>query len=231
MRPSFQSVIVSILAFIPVCVLSQQPQFSVQALFGPTWYSMDDYDNSQSTLNFNFSTGGYLMVNIPAGSSTISFRSGYYYDTKNYVIDYDNTVSWYIKKTERKYSYGNVPLLFEVRFNNKNKFYPFISVGVIFGKLLSAEQITETVDGTITEGSFYNRSYNQKKQTDFHACTGANLRLNRLFLLRVEIFMGQQINQDGGHNMDRFGDFSYGIKTGIQFDLFLPPKMLESVRL
>ncbi len=227
MRDFYQLVIVLILALIPIGMLSQQAQFSVQTLFGPTWYSMDDYENSKSALNFNYSAGGYLMVNIPVGTSTISLRSGYYYDTKNYVINYDNKISWHDKKIERKYSYGNVPLLFEVRFNKKDKFYPFISVGVVFGKLLSAEQTSEKVDGTVYEGFNFGKSYNQEKQTDFLICTGINYRLTRLFLIRIEFFMSQQVNEGGGHNMDRFGAFSYGIKTGIQFDIFLPKKMLE----
>lgn len=227
MNRFFQLTLSLILIFFVTVARCQQPQFSVQALFGPTWYSIEDYDNSKSALNFNYSAGGYLMVNIPVGVSTISFRSGYFYDTKNYVINYDNKTSWYKRKVDRKYSYGNVPLLFELRFNKKDKFYPFISVGVSFGKLLSAEQISENVDGTISEGFGSYKTYNQKKQTDFLICTGMSYRLNRLFLIRFEFFISQQINQAGGHNADRFGNFSYGIKTGIQFDIFVPPKMLE----
>lgn len=208
------------------CQTSQQPQFSLQALFGPTWYSMGDDYKSKSSLSFNYSVGGFFLFNFPTGSSTICIRSGYFYDTKNYAFEYDHTISWQNKKVERSFTYGNLPILFEIRFNVKDKFYPFLSSGVVFGWTLSSEQNNEKVDGTITNG-FMSRTYVQEKQTDFYACSGMNFRLNKLFQLRLELFMSQQINQDGGGNADRFGNFSYGLKAGIQFDIYLPDKWLD----
>jgi hypothetical protein len=217
-----------IFSLLSIVVLTQQPQFSIQALFGPTWYSMEDYYKSESKLNFNYSAGGYLMVNIPVGKNTISIRSGYFYDTKNYVIEYEINDDWLSAtlKADRALSYGNVPVLMEFRFNIKDRFYPFVSPGMVFGWVLSAEQERERVDGTIING-FPSRSYVQQKQTSFHICTGMNYRLNRLFLLRLEFFISQQLNQEGDNNVDSFGAFSYGIKAGIQFDIFLPEKLFK----
>jgi hypothetical protein len=207
-------------------VLSQQPQLSLQALLGPSWYVMEDEYNSKSSLDFNYSAGGYLLFNIPIKANTISLRSGYFYESKNYIIDYDNSISWQKKRVERSFTYGNLPILLEIRFNVKDKFYPFLSSGVIFGWVLSSEQIIEKVDGTLSYG-FASRSYVEEKQTDFYASSGLNFRLNRLFLFRLELFMSQQIIEGGSGNADRFGKFSYGLKAGIQFDIFLPDKWLD----
>ncbi len=228
MNRLFQLAFSLVLIFFASVANCQQAQFSVQALFGPTWYSMEDYYKSESKLNFNYSAGGYLMVNIPVGKNAISIRSGYFYDTKNYVIEYeikDDRPSATLK-TEKAFSYGNVPVLMEFRFNIKDRFYPFVSLGMVFGWVLSAEQERERVDGTIFNG-FPSRSYVQQKQTNFHICTGMNYRLNRLFLLRLEFFISQQVNQESNYSVDRFGAFSYGIKAGIQFDIFLPKKLFE----
>lgn len=212
-----------VLMFFITAAKCQQAQFSVQALFGPTWYSMDDYYMTESTLKFNYSAGGYLMVNIPAGKNTISIRSGYFYSTKNYDINHKisgDRPSATIK-TKRNFSYGNVPVLLEFRFNIKDRFYPFISPGMVFGRILLADQERERVDGTIVSG-FPSRSSVQQKQSSIYVCTGMNYRLSRLFLLRLECFISQQINQKSYYSLDTFGAFSYGIKAGIQFDIFLP---------
>jgi len=211
--------------FFGIYVYSQQPQFSVRALFGPNWYAIGDDENYQSKQDFNYSVGGKLLFNIPASRGTISLVTGYFYDTKNYTLNTTNDKLYY-KTQERTFTYGNVPLLFEVRFNINEKLYPFLSSGVIFGWVLTSEQQYVSNDGTVGEG-FASRTCIQEKQTDFHISTGVNLRLTRLLLLHFEFFMGQQVNEGSSCNVDSFGRFSYGIKTGIQFDIYLPEKWLE----
>jgi len=207
-------------------LISQQAQFSIQALFGPTGYLMFDETYYLASQQFNYSAGAYFLANIPVQESRISFRSGYYYDTKRYTRSYNVTHSYSKSKVVTSYAYGNIPILIEIAFKTREVVYPFISLGVIFGWLLSAEQNTELGNGETIEG-FPPRSYNLEKQTDFHACAGANFRLNRILLIRVEAFMGQQLTKDDGSNYDCSGFFSYGLKAGLQFDIHLSGKSKE----
>ena len=213
--------------FFGTYLYAQQPVFSIQALFGPSGYMMFDETYYKAYQKFNYSAGIYVMANLPAGESMISFRSGYFYDTKKYVREYNATYEWSNKKIVTAYAYGNIPILLEVAFNTRQTIYPFISGGLILGRLLSAEQTNEKVNGEVVEG-FPPNSNNKEKQTDFHASAGASFRLNRVFRVRTEVFMSQQLDKDDGMNHDRFGYFSFGLKVGIQYDIFVSKKRTNS---
>ncbi len=202
-------------------LFSQQPEFSAQLLFGPTGYVLKNTENVSFSHKFNYSIGGYLQFNIPVQKSRISIRSGYFIDTKKYDTHYSDTLSWLTKRASTSFTYGNIPLLFGVQFNIKNKFYPFISLGLIFGHLISEDQIRELNDGTINHG-FSNRSSNLENPNDIYVGFGMNFRLTKVVLIRVETFLSHQSNDGSGYNQDRFGFTSYGLKVGIQFDFLLP---------
>lgn len=206
-----------------VYMYAQQPLFSTQALFGPTGYLMFDEIYYKAYQKLNYSAGLYVMAHLPVGESRISIRSGYFYDTKRYVREYSTTHELSTKKAETSYSYGNIPLLLEAAFNVRQGIYPFISGGIILGTLLSAQQTNTAVNGVVTEG-FHSYSNNKEKQTDFHASVGATFRLNKQFLIRSEIFMSQQLDKDEGMNHDKYGYFSFGLKIGLQFDVFINKK-------
>jgi hypothetical protein len=189
-------------------------------MFDETYYKANQ--------KFNYSAGVYVMANLPAGESRLSFRTGYFYDTKKYVKEYSTNYEWSPKKRETSYSYGNIPLLLEVAFNVRQGIYPFVSAGVILGYLLSAEQTNTLVNGEVYDG-FPPHSNNKDKQTDFHACIGAAFHLKKRLLLRTEVFMSQQLDKDDGLNHDREGYFSFGLKLGLQFDFcFTKNKQTQS---
>ena len=223
-----QRKLLSIFVFLSIgaSMYSQHPIFSVQALFGPTGYMMFDETYYKAYQKFNYSAGIYIMANLPAGESMISFRTGYFYDTKKFVREYSTTYEWSNKKITTSYAYGNIPLMLEVAFNNRYHIYPFISGGVILGTLLTAEQTNEKVNGVVADG-FPPNSSNKENQTDFHASAGACFRLNKVFLVRTEVYMSQQLDKDDGMNHDRYGYFSFGLKIGIQYDIFLSKKKKE----
>ncbi|MBE9483238.1 MAG: hypothetical protein IMY74_00240 [Bacteroidetes bacterium] len=200
-------------------LFSQQPEFSAQVLFGPTGYILENTENVSFSQKFNYSLGGYLQFNIPVQESRISIRSGYFIDTKRYDQHYSNTLSWLTKRASTSFTYGNIPLLFGVQFNIKNKFYPFISLGLIFGHLISEDQIRELNDGTISHG-FLSRSSNLENPNDLYVGFGMNFRLTKVVLIRVETFLSHQLNQGSGYNQDRFGRTSFGLKAGTQFYFF-----------
>lgn len=199
---------------------SQQPQFSIQALFGPTGYVWDNSGSSDVKADFNYSAGAYIQANIPVQESRIFFRSGYYVDTKYYSINLSNTYSWY-SKIEREFIYSNVPILFGVQFNSKDKLFPFMCLGVVFGKVLEAEQVSTRNDGLVVSG-ITGKSTVLENPKDMYVGFGVDVRIYKFLFARAEPFLSYQLDEGSGYNVDVQGRISYGLKIGLSFDIFLP---------
>ncbi len=219
MNRFFQLAFSLILMLFVTAARCQQPQFSVQALFGPTGYV---WDNSGGDLKpgFNYSAGGFIQANIPTGDSRIFIRSGYFIDTKQYSIDVSNTSHWY-KALNREFVYGNVPILFGVQFNAKDKIYPFISIGCVFSKVKQVYAENVWKDGTVSSG-LSGKSTVFETPKDLYIGFGIDFRLNKFLFIRLEPFLSHQFNEGSGYNIDHYGRISYGIKLGASFDIFIP---------
>jgi hypothetical protein len=204
-----------------IIVFSQQPQFSIQALFGPTGYVWDDSGSANINADFNYSACIYIQANIPVLESRIFIRSGYYVDTKGYSIDQSSSSSYYYNKAERSFVYGNVPVLFGIQFNSKNKLYPFMSLGIVFGKVLEAEQLITLYDGSVSNG-FLGKTTVLDNPRDLYVGAGIDFRLSKYLFARAEPFLSYQLNEGSGYNIDIQGQISYGLKIGLSFDIFLP---------
>lgn len=220
MRPRAQFIISLFFLLIFHQLVGQKPLLSVQILAGPTGYLMFDETYYKASKKFNYSAGVYVAANLPIRESRLSFRSGYFVNTKKYTREYRPSNSLTDKIVETSYVYGNIPLLIEAGFNTRRNISPYISAGLILGTILDAEQRNEKGNGTVTEG-FPSDSYNKQNQTDFYACAGANFRINSVLLIHTELYMSQQLDKDEGKNQDRFGYFSYGITIGLQIDMFM----------
>ena len=77
---------------------SQQPQFSIQTLFGPTGYVWNNNSSADLNADFNYSAGVYIQANIPVQESRIFIRSGYFVDTKHYSLNLSNSSPYWYRK-------------------------------------------------------------------------------------------------------------------------------------
>ena len=190
---------------------------------GATGYLMFDETYYNASSKFNYSAGLYVSANLPIHESRLSFRSGYYIETKRYTREYRSGSPTANKSVETSFYYGNIPLLLEAGFNVRRYIYPYVSAGIILGRTLVAEQKNTKNSGEVTEG-FPPNSNIKETQTKFFANAGAIFRISDTFKIRSEIFLCQQLDKDEGGNEDRFGYFSYGLKLGLQIDMLMRPK-------
>jgi len=200
---------------------AQQPQFSIQVLFGPTGYVWDNSGSVDVNADFNYSAGIYIQANIPVQESRLFFRSGYYIDTKYYSIDGSGGSSYWYSKTERSFIYSNVPILFGVQFNSKDKLFHFMCFGVVFGKVLDAQQVSTRSDGLVISG-ITGKSTVVENPKDLYIGFGLDVRINKFLFARAEPFVSYQLDEGSGYNVDVQGRISYGLKIGLSFDIFFP---------
>ena len=207
--------------FSSTIAFSQQSQFSAQVLFGPTGYIWGNNISTDVKADFNYSGGLYIQANIPVEENRITIRSGYFIDTKHYSDDLSNVSPYRLNKVEREFLYGNVPIMIGLQFNVKNKLYPFLYLGIVFGKVRSAEQTQYWNDGSISTG-FTGKTMVLETPKDMYVGFGLDFRVTKYLFLRAEPFLSHQINGGSGYNIDDDGGISYGLKIGLSYDIFIP---------
>jgi hypothetical protein len=205
------------LFFIYSPLFAQQGQFSIELNGGSVFYKFDNTSYADFSKNFNYTVGLYIKKNIIFKQDIISIKTGYFVDTKNYDITFLYTLLYRSKNRNDSFVYGNIPLLIEYSRILHDRYYPFISVGFIFGHILKDERQTMKNDGTVENGFPFD-SENLQNPKDFYISIGLNYRISKQFQLRFEPYLTYQINDGGYNNQDINGMLAYGFKLGVQFD-------------
>lgn len=210
--------ILFILLFGVTNTYSQTGDFSVGLFAGPTFYHIKSTSSVKYSQDFNYAAGLYVKRNIKIKSFYLSIGSGYFVDTKKTKERYSDTISWYPKTIHTKFVYGNIPITLEFIGNINDKFFPFISTGIIFGKIIYEEQYGELNDGTEVSG-FPSKSSNLKNPFDVNFGLGINMKLIKQFLIRCETSYSLQLNEGTSYNQDNLGKLSFNIRLGLQYDI------------
>lgn len=217
----FKQVVIGVVALVfHFHVLSQESGVSVGLLAGPSLYSFEKNDSWKLSQNMSYSYGGFVKYNILFASKTLSFRTGYYINNKNYSRDFIDTNSWRPDNIYTQYKYRNIPVLIELKFNTQNRINPFLCIGVNFRHIVSEEQEVILNNGE-QDNSFFNRSNLLENPKDFSVSFGCDLGVSKSTLVRFEGYFCQQINEGSPSNRDQFGTFIYGLRIGIVIDFIL----------
>lgn len=209
--------IYTVLLLCNIHVFSQRGIFSTDILFGPTVYIFDKSEPYDFSQDFNYSYGIYLKYNVPIYKTTLSFRSGYYFEAKNYNRYFQTDRSWEIKQINSELLYGNIPLMIELKFIVKNRYSPFICFGYIMSNLISGKQLKILNNGEVNTDFSYKTELLDTPR-DLYFSLGSDIGISKVLLMRIEIFYNQQLNGKSYWNRDKFGMSSYGLKVGLVLD-------------
>lgn len=208
--------ILFILLFGVANTYSQPGEFSVGLFGGPTWYNIKNTNNVSQ--DFNYAAGLYVKRNIKIKKFYLSIGSGYFIDTKKITGRYSDTISWYPKTIHTKFIYQNIPITLEFTADINNKFFPFITTGVLFGKIIHEERYGELNNGEEISG-FPQKTSNLQNPFDLNFGLGVNMRLIKQFLIRLEALGSLQLNEGTHYNQDNLGPLSFSVRLGLQYDI------------
>lgn len=176
-------------------------------------------ENIKYSQNINYSAGLFIVIKFIKNFDNISFRIGYFHDNKNYKELLNDTISWHTKSANIKFSYSNIPILFDYNFNLKKKLEPFISAGFIFGHVIKQEMQSITNNGVIKNeiGSEWETEMNPKF---IHFSLGVSYKINNKFSLRCEPYLKYYTNGNSFYNLDNDSKISIGTRIEIYFKIY-----------